>query len=89
MSSGQDGKESAEDAFIAELYLRLEERAAAKYSDSYDAAAASARYRAWLSSRTLTPARELVTAAYTRPQDSQSSGVRGPVKSGMSTGGSR
>lgn len=56
MSSQRTSEDS--DAFLAELYLRLEERAAARYSASYDVADASARYRAWLSSKTVTAAPE-------------------------------
>ena len=54
MSDEQVGGDEAEDAFMTELYLRLEERAAARYSDSYDAAAASAWYQAWLNPKRLT-----------------------------------
>ena len=53
----RDG-DQAQDAFLAELYLRIEERAAARYSDGYDLAGASARYRAWLASKTADAARE-------------------------------
>jgi DNA-binding NarL/FixJ family response regulator len=60
MSNEQTGGASADDSFLAELYLRLEERAGAQYSDDYDVADAAARYRVWLSSKTVNVAQELV-----------------------------
>jgi hypothetical protein len=59
MSDENRDGDQAQDALLAELYLRLEERAAARYSDGYDLADASARYRAWLASKTPDVAREL------------------------------
>jgi Domain of Unknown Function (DUF349) len=60
MSGDQtSGVPSEEDTFLSELYLRLEERAAAQYSDRYDAAAAATRYSAWLSAKTVDETREL------------------------------
>jgi hypothetical protein len=57
MSSERTSGDPAEDDFLAELYLRLEERAAARYSDDYDLESASTHYARWLSSITVDQAR--------------------------------
>jgi DnaK suppressor protein len=46
------GGEAAKDTLLSELYLRLEERAGARYSGSYDTAAAAVRFQTWLASKT-------------------------------------
>ena len=59
MAMSRQAEPRRDDSFLAELYLRLEEFAAAQYSDSYDVADAAARYWAWLSSKTVNVAQEL------------------------------
>jgi DNA-binding CsgD family transcriptional regulator len=60
MNSRQTSGVSTDDSLLAELYMRMEERAGTRYSAGYDAGAASVRYRAWLSARVVDPAQGLV-----------------------------